>query len=144
MQKLKKHIISLVQYIKENDRVEKVDTDPSQDINKTISLIIHFSVITIALLAIVFCNTMVARARQDVGNLRREVSALKTQAEYLEKKYESGINYLEVYKIATEDLGMIDARFVQSSYLNDNSASYIEVFQDEKESLWDTIIDFFK
>jgi hypothetical protein len=79
-------------------------------------------------------TVMVAGAKKDVSELKREVAKLSNEAQLLENEFESQIDYLEIYRVATEEYGMVDADFVCGSYLGSETDSYIEVYEKEDDA----------
>ncbi len=99
-----------------------------------ISMIACFVMVAVSLMLLVSGSVMVAGAKQDVSELKSEVASLSDEAMLLENKMESQIDYLEVYRIATEEYGMVDADFVKGSQLGANGESYIEVYDKEDDT----------
>ncbi len=99
-----------------------------------LSLVASFLMIAVSLMMLISGSVMVAGAKGEVSELRGEVAQLSHEAELLENRLESEINYLEVYRIATEEYGMIDADFVKGSYLGKDAENYIEVYEKEEDT----------
>ena len=99
-----------------------------------LSMVACFVIIAVSLMMLVSGTVMVAGATQEVSALRSEVAALSEEAVLLENRLESEINYLEVYRIATEEYGMVDADFVKGSYLGTDAENYIEVYEKEDDT----------
>ncbi len=99
-----------------------------------ISMLSVLVVITVSLMLIVSSTVMVATAKRDVSNLGDEVAALEKESELLTDRLESEIDYLEIYRIATEQYGMIPAEFVNSFYVDRLPENTIERLEEEKEA----------
>jgi hypothetical protein len=98
-----------------------------------VSVIATLVVIAVSLMLIVSSSVMVADAKRDVSNLGDEVAALEKEAELMTDRLESEINYLEIYKIATEQYGMIPSSMVNSLYLDKTEGNTVETFEEEDE-----------
>ena len=83
-----------------------------------LATIATFIIIAVSLMLLVSGSVMVANATKEVSDLRYEVNSLASEAAQLEDKLEAGIDYFEVYRVATEEYGMVDAGYVSASYLN--------------------------
>jgi cell division protein FtsB len=91
-----------------------------------LATIATFIIIAISLMLMVSGSVMVAGAKKQVSDLRREVNDLSAEAAVLEDKLEAGVDYFEVYRIATEEYGMVDAGYVSASYLNGDTENRLE------------------
>ncbi len=98
-----------------------------------VSVIATLIVIAVSLMLIVSSSVMVASAKRDVSDLNDEVDELAREAEILTDRMESEINYLEIYRIATEQYGMIPAGFVSSIYVDKTQGNTVESFEDEDD-----------
>ncbi len=98
-----------------------------------VSVISVLVVITISLMLIVSSTVMVAGAQRDVSNLSNEVATLEREAEFATNRVEASLNYLEIYKIATEQYGMIPAVHADSIYMDQTTGNTIESFEDDGE-----------
>lgn len=98
-----------------------------------ISVISVLVVIAISLMLIVSSTVMVAGIERDVSNLNDEVDALQREAEFVTDRVEASLNYLEIYKIATEKYGMIPAVHADSIYVNQTEGNTVERFEDDGE-----------
>jgi cell division protein FtsB len=99
-----------------------------------VSLVACFVIIAVSMMLLVSGTVMVAGAKKDVSELKREVAKLSNEAQLLENEFESQIDYLEIYRVATEEYGMVDADFVCGSYLGSETDSYIEVYEKEDDA----------
>jgi cell division protein FtsW (lipid II flippase) len=90
-------------------------------------------VIAVSLMLIVSSSVMVANAKREVSDLGDEVAALEKEAEFVTDRLESQINYLEIYKIATEQYGMIPASMANSMYVDKTEGNTVESFEEEDE-----------
>ena len=117
---------------------------PGQKAKKAfpLSMIACFVVIAVSLMMLVSGTVMVAGAKSDVSELKKEVAQLSSEANVLEDRLESEINYLEVYRIATEEYGMVDADFVRGTYLGRDAQNYIEVYEkpDDTQTAFATLL----
>lgn len=98
-----------------------------------VSVIATLIVIAVSLMLIVSSSVMVASAKREVSDLSDEVDELEREAELLTDRMESEINYLEIYRIATEQYGMIPSGFVNSIYVDKTQGNTVESFEDEDE-----------
>ena len=98
------------------------------------SMVACFVIIAVSLMLMISGTVMVAGVKSEVGELKNDVKELSNQAVLLENKLESEIDYLEVYRLATEEYGMIDADFVKGSYLGTNTENYIEVYDQDEDA----------
>lgn len=98
-----------------------------------LSTIAVFFVIALSLMLMVSGTVMVAGAKREVSDLRYEVESLADEAALLEDRLESEIDYFEVYRVATEELGMVDAGFVGAAYLNESAENKIEAYTNEED-----------
>ena len=98
-----------------------------------VSVIATLIVIAVSLMLIVSSSVMVANAKRDVSDLSDEVDELAREAELLTDRLEAEINYLEIYRIATEKYGMIPAGFVNSIYVDKTQGNTVESFDTEEE-----------
>lgn len=99
-----------------------------------VSVIATLVVIAVSLMLIVSSSVMVAGAKRDVSNLGDEVAALEKEAALVTDRLESHINYLEIYKIATEQYGMIPSSMANSMYVDKTEGNTVETFEEEEES----------
>jgi hypothetical protein len=98
-----------------------------------VSVIATLVVIAVSLMLIVSSSVMVAGAKREVSNLGDEVAALEKEAELVTDRLESQINYLEIYKIATEQYGMIPSSMANSMYVDKTEGNTVESFEEEDE-----------
>lgn len=98
-----------------------------------VSVISVLVVITISLMLIISSTVMVAGVERDVSNLSDEVVSLQREAEFATDRVEASLNYLEIYKIATEHYGMIPAVHADSIYMDQTTGNTIESFEDDGE-----------
>ncbi len=98
-----------------------------------VSVISVLVVIAVSLMLIVSSSVMVANARRDVSNLGDEVALLEREAQLVQDKLESSVDYLEIYRTATEELGMIPATYVDSLYVDTTDGNTIEVLEPEED-----------
>lgn len=96
-----------------------------------ISLVSALIVIAVSLMLIVSSAVMVAGMRREVGALEKEVNALEKQCDLMEDKREASIDYREIYRVATEEYGMLEADYVSASYNVEENTRRIEVFEPE-------------
>ena len=97
------------------------------------SVISILVVITISLMLIVSSTVMVAGVEREVSDLSNEVNALQREAEFVTDLVEASVNYLEIYRIATEQYGMIPAVYADSIYVDRTEGNTIETFEDDGE-----------
>ena len=97
-----------------------------------ISLLSALIVIAVSLMLIVSSAVMVAGMRREVGGLEKEVRALEKQSALMGDKLEATIDYREVYRLATEEYGMLEADYVSASYNVEENARRIEAFEPEE------------
>ena len=100
-----------------------------------VSMIACFVMVAVSLMLLVSGSVMVAGAKQEVSELKSEVAALGDEVMLLENKMESQLDYLEIYRIATEEYGMVDADFVKGSQLGKGGESYIEIYDKDESTL---------
>ena len=93
-----------------------------------------FAIIAVSLMLIVSSSVMVAGAKREVSNLGDEVHALSQEAKLASDKLESSIDYLEIYRTATEEYGMIPASQVQSVYVDTTNGNSIEILDEEGDN----------
>ena len=98
-----------------------------------VSVISVLVVVAVSLMLIVSSSVMVAGAKREVSALDNEVALLEKEAELATDRFESSINYLDIYQIATERYGMIPASFANSMYVDQNKQNTIENFEDDGE-----------
>ena len=96
-----------------------------------VSLISLLVVVCVSLMLIVSSSVMVANAKRDVSALGDEVAVLEREAAFAQDKLESSVDYLEIYRTATEEYGMIPAAYVQSVYLDNQQQNHIEAVPQE-------------
>ena len=96
-------------------------------------MIATFVVIAVSLMLIVSSSVMVANAKREVSNLGNEVAELEKQAALMTDRLESEINYLDIYKIATEKYGMVPSSMVNSMYLDKTEGNTVESFEEEDD-----------
>ena len=117
---------------------------PSREKKKAFpfSMVACFVIIAVSLMMLVSGTVMVAGAKGEVSELKKEVAQLSDEAQVLEDRLESEIDYLEVYRIATEEYGMVDADFVKGSYLGRDAQNYIEVYDkpDDTQTAFATLL----
>lgn len=99
-----------------------------------LSMVASFVMIAVSLMLLISGSVMVAGAKSEVSQLRGEVAQLTSEAAMLENQLESEINYLEVYRIATKEYGMVDADFVRGAYLGTDRENYTEVYEKEEDT----------
>lgn len=127
------------EWLEPNDRVRR---DSRRAKPFPLSLVAGFVVIAISLMLLISGSVMVAGVKSDVGELKREVNALSSETALMENQWESELDYLEIYRLATEEYGMIDAQFVQSEYLGAGAENYVEVCETEEKTTtgWATLL----
>ena len=106
---------------------------PGQKRTVPVSVIATFVVIAVSLMLIVSSSVMVANAKREVSNLGNEVAELEKQAALMTDRLESEINYLDIYKIATEKYGMVPSSMVNSMYLDKTEGNTVESFEEEDD-----------
>ena len=99
-----------------------------------LSVISLLVVAAVSLMLIVSSTVMVSTAKRDAAQAQDETAELQKQAQLAKDKLESSIDYLEIYRTATEELGMIPASYVDSVYVNTAQDNAIEVVDQEKEA----------
>lgn len=99
-----------------------------------ISVISLLVVATVSLMLIVSSTVMISTAKRDAADARNEAAELQKQAQLAQDKLESSIDYLEIYRTATEELGMIPSSYVNSVYVNATQDNTIEVVEQEKDA----------
>lgn len=97
---------------------------------KAISMLV---VLAVSLMLIVTSSVMVANEKREVSDLENSVSALAAEVKLAEDKLEAMINSLDVYEIATEELGMIPATYADSLYVDATDGNTIEVVEQPEE-----------
>ena len=107
-----------------------------------LSMVACFVIIAVSLMMLVSGTVMVAGAKSDVSELKGEVAQLSNEAQLLQDRLESEIDYLEIYRIATEEYGMVDADFVRGTYLGRDAQNYIEVYEkpDDTQTAFATLL----
>jgi hypothetical protein len=98
-----------------------------------LATIATFFVIAVSLMLLVAGSVMVATAKKEVSDLRYEVNSLASEAAVLEDKLESSIDYFEIYRVATEQYGMVDAGYVSASYLNREQENKLEAHTTQQD-----------
>ena len=98
------------------------------------SMVASFLIVAVSLMMLISGSVMVAGAKSEVSELRREVAQLSDEAVLLENRLESQIDYLEIYRLATQEYGMVDADFVRGTYLGADADNYIEVYEEEEDA----------
>ena len=106
---------------------------PGQSRTVPVSVIATLVVIAVSLMLIVSSSVMVANAKREVSNLGDEVAALEKEAALVTDRLESEINYLEIYKIATEQYGMIPSSMANSMYVDKTDGNTVEAFEQQEE-----------
>ncbi|MBR0443513.1 MAG: hypothetical protein IIX15_04155 [Clostridia bacterium] len=99
-----------------------------------VSVISLFVVATVSLMLIVSSTVMVSTAKRDAANAQDTAAELQHEAQLAKDKLESSIDYLEIYRTATEELGMIPASYVDSVYVDAAMANSIEVVDQEEDT----------
>lgn len=98
-----------------------------------VTVISMFAVIAISLMLIVSSSVMVASAKRGVSDLDHEVNALAHQAKLTQDEMEASVDYLEIYRVATEEYGMIPASYVDSLYVDTTNGNSIEAYAAEED-----------
>jgi hypothetical protein len=83
---------------------------------------------------IVSSTVMVSTAKRDAAEAQDSAARLQKEAQLAEDKLESSIDYLEIYRTATEELGMIPATQVQSVYVNTAENNTIEIVDEQEDA----------
>ena len=91
-----------------------------------VSMISLLVVVCVSLMLIVSSSVMVANAKRDVSRVGDEVAVLQREAAFAQDKLESSVDYLEIYRTATQEYGMIPASYVESVYLDNQQQNRIE------------------
>jgi hypothetical protein len=97
---------------------------------KAISMLV---VLAVSLMLIVTSSVMVSNEKREIGDLEHEVSALATEAKLAQDKLESQLDSLDIYEIATEELGMIPQIYADSLYVESTNGNTIEVVEQPEE-----------
>ncbi len=98
-----------------------------------VSVISMLVVAAVSLMLIVSSTVMVSTAKRDAAKAQDTAADLQKQAELATDKLESSIDYLAIYRTATEELGMIPASYVDSVYVNTAESNTIEVVDQEED-----------
>lgn len=99
-----------------------------------VSVISMLVVAAVSLMLIVSSTVMVSTAKRDAAHAQDVASDLQHEAQLAQDKLEASIDYLEVYRTATEELGMISASYVDSVYVDTAKGNTIEVVEQEDEA----------
>lgn len=99
-----------------------------------VSVISMLAVAAVSLMLIISSTVMVSTAKRDAAAAQDEAATLQEQAQLAQDKLESSVDYLEIYRMATEDLGMIPASYVNSVYVDTAEGNSIEVVEQEEEA----------
>ena len=99
-----------------------------------VSVISMLVVAAVSLMLIVSSTVMASTAKRDAAAAQDEAATLQKQAQLAQDKLESSVDYLEIYRTATEELGMIPASYVESVYVNTVEGNSIEVVEQEEET----------
>jgi cell division protein FtsL len=91
------------------------------------------AVIAVSLMLIVTSSVRVANAEREAGRLENEVAERENELQLLEDKQAAREDSLEVYRIATEELGMIPATQADSMYVDSADGNSIEVVEQPEE-----------
>jgi hypothetical protein len=142
---------SLISYDKKQDREHTADRviafakewlrpdDPTLRVagrkqRMPVSVISLFVVAAVSLMLIVSSTVMVSTAKRDAAEAQDSAARLQKEAQLAEDKLESSIDYLEIYRTATEELGMIPATQVQSVYVNTAENNTIEIVDEQEDA----------
>ena len=97
-------------------------------------------VFTILLMVIVYSFSQVYETRSQIGDLQAQQTALKKEADELSLRLELRDDILTIQKVATEELGMVNASEVESRYVAVSGGERVEVAETENrtggEGLW--------
>ena len=99
-----------------------------------ISVISLLVVAAVSLMLIVSSTVMVSTAKRDAAEAQDTADRLQREAQLAEDKLESSIDYLEIYRTATEELGMIPATYVDSVYVNTAGQNSIEIVEEQEDA----------
>ena len=142
---------SLVTYNKKQGREHKADRviavakewlcpdDPALRVagkkqRMPISVISLLVVAAVSLMLIVSSSVMVSTAKRDAAEAQDAADRLQREAQLAQDKLESSIDYLKIYRTATEELGMIPASQVQSVYVNTTTSNSIEIVEEPEQA----------
>ncbi len=107
-----------------------------------LSTIAVLVVLTVSLVMIVFSSVLVSLESGNVSQLSGEVRDLEGEETLTRDKLEAQIDYLEVYRRATEELGMISADAVDGACVTARAENTVESFDthDEVEFSFSTLL----
>lgn len=88
--------------------------------------------LAVSMMLIVASALMVTGAETEISRLNSEISTLNTEVRDLESKLESKTDLMEIRRIAVEEYGMVEEKYVQMEYLSLDSAEEIEAFERDR------------
>lgn len=105
--------------------------------------------ILIALFAIIWRNSLITQSFVEIQGLKSEISEIQKENDQLEISIQNNLNLNNIEQEAKEKLGMQKLTSRQTIYLNLPKKDYVEpsteeIILEEKESLWDKIINCIK
>lgn len=89
--------------------------------------------VAMSLMLIVASSVLITRAESGISALRGELDLLADEVEELEADFAVTHNMLEIYRIATEEYGMVSEEYVKMHELSNGREDSVEIFEDERE-----------
>ena len=101
------------------------------------------------LFAIIMRNSLISQSFLQIQNLKSEISDLQKENDQLEISIQNNLNISDIEQQAKELLGMQKLTSRQTIYLNLPKKDYVEpsteeVIIEEKQGIWENIVNFFE
>ena len=89
--------------------------------------------ITVSMMLIVTSALMVAGVETEISELNSEISQLDEEVKDLESELESRSDLLEIRRIAVEEYGMVEEKFINTEHISLDSSEKIEAFERDRD-----------
>ena len=89
--------------------------------------------VAMSLMLIVASSVLLTRAESGINELREEIDLLAAEVSEMQADFEVQHDMLEIYRIATEEYGMVSEEYLKMYYLSLAGEDSVEVFEDKGE-----------
>lgn len=89
--------------------------------------------VAMSLMLIVASSILLTRAENNLNSIRSEISTLSDEVVELKSDFQAQQNLIEIYRIATEEYGMVSEEYIKMQYLALNAGDSVETFEGERE-----------
>lgn len=90
--------------------------------------------IAMSLMLIVASAVMLNRASNAVSELRQELDGVSAEVSDLSASFQVQNDLREIYRIATEEYGMVGEEYIKMQYITLDGEESVEAFEEERES----------